>query len=140
MVAFNIKKAAVRMGKKKKYKQAREQCNEQYDDWTRFLKQQCHYYAITYLVLFFLLPFIFMLLFDITTAFTLFGSTWFIISVSYFFIFKHYAKSKNKDLYALLSKNRYGNGTMVSAVFQYARGGMMLMTILGAIGLYHWLK
>jgi hypothetical protein len=128
------------MSKKKKYKKAREQYIEQYEEWTRFLKKKCHYYAVAYLILFFLFPFIFILLFDITIAFALIGCTWFIASVSYFLIFKYYAKNKNEDFYTLLSKSRYGNGTIVSAVFQYSRGGMLLMTILGTIGLYHWLK
>lgn len=128
------------MGRKKKYKQAREQYVEQYEEWARFLQKKCHYYAVAYLTLFCIFPFIFILLFDITIAFALIGCTCFIASVSYFFIFKHYAKTKNDDFYTLLSKSRYGNGTMVSAVFQYSRGGMLLMTILGAIGFYHWLK
>ena len=130
------------MGRKKKYKQAREQYVEQYEEWIRFLKKKCHYYAVAYLILFFLFPFIFIfiLLFDITIAFALIGCTCFIASVSYFFILKYYAKTKNEDFYTLLSKSRHGNGTMVFAVFQYSRSGMLLITILGAIGFYHWLK
>jgi hypothetical protein len=46
----------------------------------------------------------------------------------------------NKEFYYQLSKSRFGNGTMVAAVFQFSRGGIVVMMILGIVGVYHWMN
>ncbi|MGI2103626.1 hypothetical protein ACRN9A_00435 [Shewanella frigidimarina] len=131
------------MGKKsrhkKEYIEARAKNIAEYDEWRYILKQKCTYYAIAWLVLFFLFPFIFIALLEDSTAFILMECTWLIASTSYFLIFKYYAKSVNEFYYNLLSKSRYGNGTMVSAVYQLSRGGILLMIILGGVSVYHWM-
>lgn len=128
------------MSKKNKYKESRDNYILQLEEWKDILKEKCHYYAISYLVLFCFSPLIFILLFEVTTAFILIGCTWFISSISYFLIFKYYAKTVNKDFYNQLSKSRYGNGTMVAAVFLFSKGGIFLMVILGIVNIYTWMK
>lgn len=132
------------MGKKNKYKnkfkEARNNYIIQHEEWKGILKQKCHYYAIAYLMLCLITPLVFILRFEVNTAFILMGCTWFIASIGYFLMFKHYATTANKDFYNLLLKSRYGNGTMVAAVFKYSIGGIIVMIILGTIAVYHWIK
>ncbi|GGP95270.1 hypothetical protein [Shewanella ulleungensis] len=131
------------MGKKSRHKkeckEARAKNIAEYEEWVYILKKKCNYYAIAWLVLFYFFPFIFIALFEVSTAVILMGFTWFIASTGYFLIFKYYAKSVNEFYYNLLSKSRYGHGTMVSAVYQLSRGGILLMIILGGVSVYQWM-
>ena len=125
---------------KKEYRESLDESLIEHKKWRQFLKEKCHYHGISYLVLCYFSPFVFISNFDVEMAYLLIGCTWFIVSLGYFLIFRLYAKAFNEKFYCRLLKNKYGDGSGVARdgeglfalfAFRHSMGMILLMGILG---------
>jgi len=133
------------MGKKsrlkKEYREKQDVWVAEQEKWRCFLHEKCHYYAVSYLLLIYIFPFIFFTNFELEIALLLMGGIWFILSLAYILIFRHYARLVNKTFYERLLNNRFGDGSgggseskvgiMALFAFRHAIGAAFLMAILG---------